>query len=425
MQKTDILVVGTGPGSAVLAADLARSGVRVTILERGKDRDFGDGVLPRLGALDVNFIGGSATLLRGLSVGGSSNLYFGTGITPPYERFDAHGIDLRDAAGRVMADLPVAPLATNAIGPRAERLSFAAKRLGYDWQWLPKLMHHDRVQAGEHPLGARWNAREKILEAVRHGAELRSECRVESVLTSNGRAEGVVVVEAGQRREYRAERVILAAGAVGTAAILARSGLPWGHGAFFCDPLVAVIGFTDEEYPFDEFAMTGGGMFAGAGMLTDMHIPFPIFAAFGLAATNPLALFKHKRALTIMVKIGDEARGSIDGREHAERDFSAADRKKMFEGIRYARNILEAAGAKSIFSTPWTSAHPGGTLKLGTEVDQNLQLPIAGLYACDASVLPAPWGLPPTLTLASLGRYLAARLTGKMPATEPMLAAGN
>lgn len=413
MQKSDILIIGSGPGAVVLAADLAKSGATVTILERGKDRDFGDDVLPRLGALDINFIGGSATMLRGIAVGGSSNLYFATGITPPYERFATHGVELADATASVSADLPLAPLSSSVIGPRAARMSFAAKRLGYDWNWLPKLMHHDRVTHGQHPLGARWNAREKILEAVRHGAELVSECHVERVLVENARAVGVVARVAGESREYRADKIVLAAGAVGTAGILRRSNMPWGGGAFFCDPLVAVIGFADENFGMDEFAMTGGGMFAGAGMLTDMHVPYAIYAALSTAAGRVDALWKHDKALTIMVKIGDEALGSIDAKEHASRTFSARDRKKMFEGIRFARNILEASGAKSIFSTPWTSAHPGGTLQLGRDLDATLQLPVAGLHVCDASLLPAPWGLPPTLTLAALGRYLANHLAKK------------
>ena len=258
----------------------------------------------------------------------------------------------------------------------------------------------------------------RFLEAVRHGADLVSECHVEKVLTENGRAVGVRAKVAGKLQDYRAGKIVLAAGTVGTAGILRRSSLPWGDGAFFCDPLVAVIGFAQENFGMDEFAMTGGGMFAGAGMLTDMHVPYAIYAALSTATGRLDALWKHNKALTIMVKVGDEAHGSIDAHERASRTFSAGDRKKMFEGIRIARSILEAAGAKSIFSSPWTSAHPGGTLQLGRDLDASLQLPVAGLHVCDASLLPAPWGLPPTLTLASLGRYLAQQLGAKKPVAQ-------
>ncbi|MBB3222155.1 choline dehydrogenase-like flavoprotein [Massilia umbonata] len=43
-------------------------------------------------------------------------------------------------------------------------------------------------------------------------------------------------------------------------------------------------------------------------------------------------------------------------------------------------------------------------------VDSKLQTGTAGLFVCDAAVLPAPWGLPPTLTLLCLGRRLGRQL---------------
>jgi choline dehydrogenase-like flavoprotein len=39
-------------------------------------------------------------------------------------------------------------------------------------------------------------------------------------------------------------------------------------------------------------------------------------------------------------------------------------------------------------------------------VDTNLQTSAPGLFVCDASVIPEPWGLPPTLTLLCLGKRL-------------------
>ena len=36
--------------------------------------------------------------------------------------------------------------------------------------------------------------------------------------------------------------------------------------------------------------------------------------------------------------------------------------------------------------------------------------PIGNLYVCDCFVTPEPWGLPPTLTLLSLGKRLAKHI---------------
>ncbi|WP_229422858.1 GMC oxidoreductase [Pseudoduganella umbonata] len=71
---------------------------------------------------------------------------------------------------------------------------------------------------------------------------------------------------------------------------------------------------------------------------------------------------------------------------------------------------MRQAGAKHVFSSHHFAAHPGGTAAIGTVVDSKLQTGTAGLFVCDAAVLPAPWGLPPTLTLLCLGRRLGRQL---------------
>ncbi|HOH31576.1 MAG TPA: GMC oxidoreductase, partial [Candidatus Hydrogenedentes bacterium] len=81
-----------------------------------------------------------------------------------------------------------------------------------------------------------------------------------------------------------------------------------------------------------------------------------------------------------------------------------------------AREILQHAGAKGIFSSWYLASHPGGTVKIGDLLDASLKTEYDHLYVCDCSVIPEAWGLPPTLTLIGLGKYLAKILSGEKKA---------
>jgi choline dehydrogenase-like flavoprotein len=117
-----------------------------------------------------------------------------------------------------------------------------------------------------------------------------------------------------------------------------------------------------------------------------------------------------RRTLSIMVKIRDDIAGGV-GRAGSTRRCSDGDRARFREGIAIARGILKQAGARHIFASHHFAAHPGGSVRIGAGVDSDLQTSTPGLYVCDASVIPEPWGLPPTLTLLCLGMRLGAHLS--------------
>jgi choline dehydrogenase-like flavoprotein len=71
---------------------------------------------------------------------------------------------------------------------------------------------------------------------------------------------------------------------------------------------------------------------------------------------------------------------------------------------------LHNVGAKGIHKTQVTAAHPGGTVKIGELVDTDLKTEYNNLYVCDCSVIPEPWGLPPTATIICLGKRLGKHL---------------
>jgi choline dehydrogenase-like flavoprotein len=156
--------------------------------------------------------------------------------------------------------------------------------------------------------------------------------------------------------------------------------------------------------------VSGMHLHAEGVSLADLTLPRPMYQAFALQVGRIDRLFAHRRTLSIMVKIRDEIGGGV-GPHWVDKTLHAADKEKFDVGIAMARRILAAAGARSVFKSWHFAAHPGGSVRIGEGVDSELQTPTAGLYVCDASVIPQPWGLPPTLTLLCLGKRLGRQLS--------------
>jgi choline dehydrogenase-like flavoprotein len=422
----DVIVVGTGPGGASVARELAKGGASVLMLEQGSAAPL-RGSLGQMAAMAAvpgkgAFIHRDASLLvRAITLGGSSAINFATAAPPPAAMFEAHGIDLAPALEALRAELPMAPLPDSLVGPMAGRIMEAARTLGLDWHKLDKMIRPQACRSGcwrcvtGCPFGAKWTAREFVDEALRHGAHLRDRARVTRVLVEDGRAVGVEADIDGNTQQLRAGRVVLAAGGIGSPRLLRASTLLAQPASFFSDPVVAVMGSVDD---LDEHATAGAEvpMAAGASWiedgiaLADLTLPGPMYQAFALQAGRVDRLLAHRRTLSIMVKIRDEIGGRI-GQRWVDKTLLPADRQKFGKGIGIARAILKQAGARHVFASHHFAAHPGGSLRIGEQVDAGLQTTTPGLYVCDASVIPQPWGLPPTLTLLALGKRLGQQLT--------------
>ncbi len=422
----DAIVVGSGPGGASAARELALRGARVLLLERGSAAPLAGTLAQMAGMAAVPGKGAflhrdGSLLVRALALGGTSSINFATAAPPPAAMFAAHGIDLEPALAQLRAELPMAPLPDHLVGPMAARIAGAARRLGLPWRKLDKLIRPHACRRGcwrcvyGCPYGAKWTARDFVDEGVRHGMVLVAGARATRVLLERGRAAGVEALVDGRRRSWRAPLVVLAAGGIGSPRLLRASGLMAESAAFFSDPVVAVMGSVDD---LDERHGPGGAevpMAAGAtwhadGLaLADLTLPRPMYQAFAAQAGRPDRLLAHARTLSIMVKIRDAIGGRI-GPRWVDKTLQDADRARFCHGTEIARAILKEAGARHLFSSHHFAAHPGGSLPIGAMVDADLRTATPGLYVCDASVIPEPWGLPPTLTLLCLGKRLGAHL---------------
>jgi len=423
----DLIVVGTGPGGATVARDMARAGRRVLMLEwgpggpvRGTFAQYArELLLPGKSLLVTpNLLG----MVRGITTGGSSLFFYATAFPVPHDMLAAYGVDIRDEVREACSELPIGPLKDEMMTPMATRLMASAQRLGLDWHKLDKFMFQNRWSPGTpfghygDPRGVKWSARTSVEEALAHGATLVNDAKVTRVLVENGVATGVEYRIHGERRTAGAAVVVVAAGGIGSPVILRSSGVREAGYDFFFDPLITVCGtMKDVRLRDDEIPMSAGVLMRDEGyVMTDMALPPSSHLIFTAQVLKVRKLLAFRSTARIMVKIKDALSGRLTDRGGVRKKLVDSDRAKLMHGYENAKRVLVEAGASDIYRTGYLAAHPGGTVKIGQLLDANLQtMAYRNLYVCDCSVIPEAWGLPPVLTIVGLGKRLARHLVAK------------
>lgn len=423
-KNIDTIVVGSGPGGASVAKQLTELGQKVLIIEMGDNAPLQGNFLQmsKIAALPGKgaFVHSDLSLvMRGITAGGSSAINFATMVEPPADRFAALDIDLSVASQQIKSQIPITTLPDKLMGPMAQSIQQSALQLGHDWQKLQKFIYTEQCHTACHrcaygcPYQAKWTARNWLDEAVIDGAQLIENATVKQVLFEGQQAVGVQYQHQGQLTIQYANNVVLAAGGIGTPRILAASGIDDVSDGYFVDPVIAVMGSIEGIDGGHEVPMAAGMHLPEQGItMSDLTLPQALHNMFSAQVGRIGSLFKHHKTHTVMVKVADQLGGKI-GPKWINKRLTTQDKSRLQAGSEMAKQILKNAGAKGIFQSHHFAAHPGGSAAIGRVVDNNLQTKFAGLYLCDASVLPAPWGLAPSYTLLCLGHRLAEHIAGK------------
>jgi choline dehydrogenase-like flavoprotein len=253
--EADVVVVGSGAGGGVVAAELARAGRKVLVIEAGPYVD--ETSMPRdeldaFGRLYLNYgllstWDGAVTMLAGSGVGGGTLVNWMTCLDAPddvrAEWARDHGLDGLDGAewaadvAAIERELGVAPAVV--IPPKDELIRRGAAALGWD-AGVIRRNASDCGECGSCPFGCRRGAkrsgiRAHLADAAAHHALVLDRARVTHVTTfgEGGPVAGVMGNLAAAPDappesptgffQVRAAQVVLAAGALRSPAILQAS----------------------------------------------------------------------------------------------------------------------------------------------------------------------------------------------------------
>jgi len=419
----DAIVVGTGPGGAIVARDLVNYGKKVLILERGDYKPtrgkfsqmLSRGWIPGT-QLPVTY--GGKAIVRGITTGGTSNFYTATAYPPDFELLERYGVNIRQEVDELRDELPIAPIEDRLMNPAASLFMKSAIELGYDCKKFDKYIYQDKCLRNCDncilgcPNEAKWNSRMLIDEAVSKGAVFMNSAMVKKVLIQSGSAIGVEYKHKGRKSRAFGGQVIMSAGGIGSPLILRRSGFT-NVGENFCgDPAIVVCGEVDglrgtgKAVPM----MTGFHLKEDGIMFSDLHLPKVLKSLFDVHAFNFGEVNKYDNVIPVMVKVRDDLSGKIIGNGLVDKPISKADQAKLDKGEKIASQILKQAGATKTYSSRPISSHPAASVKIGEHLDENLKTKFANLYVCDSSAYPESLGLPPSLTILGMGKRLAKYL---------------
>jgi len=273
--KTEVIVIGSGPGGSVTAHVLAERGKDVVILEEGPDLPL-ESCVPfsidemrqkyRAGGLNPAMGAGLIAFVEACCVGGGSEinsaLYHRTPDTileEWRERFDLRETSPTDLSPHFHANEKTLSVGVMPGPPPLASLKLAegAGRMGWRSIEVPRSFKYDSGFGPDGvPLGVRQSMTKTfVAQALRCGARLMSSCRVRQ-LRRSGNAWSVLATRGGRRIEISAGTVFVCAGALQTPLLLRRSGITRNVGnSLAMHPTVKVVAEFDEEVNHEQLGV--------------------------------------------------------------------------------------------------------------------------------------------------------------------------
>jgi len=454
--RFDVIIVGSGVAGGRVAMDLALAGARCLVLEAGGQYSKEDFPLPEVdmlsrlywnGGLELSRKG-SLVFTRGRCVGGGSVVNQAL-----LDRFPEPVLSgWRDQTGlpwftekglqrnydRAESAMAIRQISEQRFNGNVSRVSEAFDSMGMQWRPLRRAESdacdgQDCMRClGGCPRESKQSSPVTTLrEALRQGACLLSECTVDQV-SSSTHGIRVMAVQGGQSRVFEADRIVLAAGAIGTTGILLRSGyrrqLRRLGKNFYCHPQFMTSALVDDIVDAHRGAFQGATADGPGGDLpvfkfeTSFVPPIiyhTLFSGWGKGVYREAS--EYRRRLGIEICIRDTEPGEIrlgrGGHITLRKDLTPADHAARSEAEKMLRDIYDVLGARNpAFSPMAFSVHPMGGCALSNSDHVGVVGPefrIHGeshMYVADSSLFPSATGRNPSLTVMALANRAADSL---------------
>ncbi|KAF9114968.1 hypothetical protein BGX27_009296 [Mortierella sp. AM989] len=401
----DVVIVGSGAGGGVMAAELSQAGKRVLVIEKGHHYTHNELTLVQadgLGKLYENgatlsSTDGAVTVLAGATWGGGTTVNWCASLQLPYY--------VREEWAKQGLPHFASQAYQNSIDSIIERLGISDKylthnkanslliegcrKLGYPFSNIPQNTGKQAHSCGWCGFGCRFGEKQGTMmtflhDAKAHGAQFMHDTFVDRVLISKGKAVGVVGHQNGHKVTVKADKVVVSAGSIHSPALLKRSGLKNKNIGqnLFLHPVSYVFGKFDEKIEcYQGSIMTAlttvaenvDGHGYGAKIEVPSHHPAlnSIFVKWKNAADHKSKMLDLNHILPLIVLTRDRDGGSVvsgpDGLPRIDYSVSKHDVVSLKEGVERSLKILIAAGAKSV----WTPQSGLEEFKVNPELGEN------------------------------------------------------
>lgn len=458
VEEADVCVIGSGAGGGVIASILAQKGRRTILLEAGgfqTKKDFNQLEYDMNHKLywDDRLLESEDT---GIGISIARMVGGGTGVND--------GVALRAPADNLerLVDMGLEGYSRQELDPYYERVEQVMHAQVYpreEWNRNNTLFAEGLERLGEEPhpvpvyivechksgfcnLGCKYDSKQGnfltyLPPAISNGLRIYANTEAKKIhLNQKGEAESVeaeLSVETPGANsipvKVHAKVIVLAAGPINSVMLLLKNNLANSSGmvgkGLSNHPSIAIIGIQDEPvYQYrgtpiqvDKLYPFGQGNFVVEANKT---YPMELSAIIGGWGREHKELMKKLNFFqNVYCYVSeDEPAGSVTvhsktGKPIIRKPIMESDKKAFEIGINKAKKILEAAGAKNIFTTSYVSAHIEGMCRMGPDPKKDVvnlhseTYDVPRLFIGDASIFPQPVAVNPSLTIMAIATKTA------------------